>query len=166
MTPLTQTELYDPTRPDHRGNCWQTVIASLLELPLDAVPHFVQDDHDHHGAHEWHWWNRTLDFLRDRGHRLDPVTDMAAAPGEYLIVMGKSPRAGGTVHHAVIYRDGVMVHDPHPDRTGLVTIDATAYAIRRLAATHDDQVILCECGRLLSACEDFHDGIHREGERQ
>lgn len=130
MIPITQTELYDPMRPDHRGNCWQTVLASVLDLPLDEVPHFVQDDHDHDGTKnfEWNWWKRSFDFLRERGLTLE-YADLDDSPGEYLLVAGKSPRGGGAIYHVVIYRDGVMVHDPHPDRTGLLSIDRT-YAVR------------------------------------
>lgn len=130
MTPHTQDQLYDPTRPDHRGNCWQTVIASVLDLPLDEVPHFVQDEVDHGMDFAWHWWNRTLNWLRERGLRLDPCYGLDGAPGDYVLVSGKSPRAGGTIHHVVVYRDGAMVHDPHPDRTGLTTIDHVGHVIR------------------------------------
>lgn len=134
MTPITQTELYDPARPDHRGNCWQTVLASVLDLPLDEVPHFVQDDHTHNGREnfEWDWWKRSIDWLRDRGMKLE-YAKVDETPGEYLLVSGKSPRGDGTIYHVVIYRDGVMVHDPHPDGTGLLTVESNAYAIRPIA---------------------------------
>ena len=131
MSPITQTELYDPTRPDRRGNCWQTVIASIVETPLADVPHFVQDDADHEGDFQWDWWKRTHDWLRERGLRLD-YADINESPGEYVLVSGKSPRGNGSIHHVVIYLDGQMVHDPHPDRTGLLTVDDRAYAIRAI----------------------------------
>jgi hypothetical protein len=43
-------------------------------------------------------------------------------PGEPYLVSGISPR-DPNVHHIVIYQDGQMVHDPHPDRTGLASLD-------------------------------------------
>lgn len=40
MTPVDQTILHDP-QTGAIGNCMQAAIASLLDLPLDAVPHFA-----------------------------------------------------------------------------------------------------------------------------
>lgn len=134
MTPVTQTRFYDPTQPAHlqRGNCLQAVIASLLDLPLEQVPHFVQDHVDNDGDTNpaWDWWIRMTGWFCDRGwglHHGLPLTDF---PGEHLAVSGPSPRGGG-IHHIVIYRDGAMVHDPHPDRTGLVE-ETHAWGIHRL----------------------------------
>lgn len=42
-------------------------------------------------------------------------------PGEYLFVAGMSPRG---VMHQVIYRDGVLWHDPHPSHDGLVDVQS------------------------------------------
>lgn len=137
MIPVDQTRFYDPTVPveEQRGNCLQAVIASLLELPLDEVPHFVQDHVDTDGHRDW--WESTLAFARSHGwniHATLPVTDY---PGEHMFVSGPSPRGvdGDGLWHVVIYRDGEMVHDPHPDRTGLrggLQAAGSAYGLRRL----------------------------------
>lgn len=129
MTPVDQTRFYDPTLPVHqqRGNCLQAVIASLLDLPLDTVPHFVQDHVDTDGARNW--WNTMIDYVRSHGWGLHGAT-LETHPGEHLMVSGPSPRGAG-VHHVVIYRDRVMVHDPHPDRTGLLSVDA-CWGLHRL----------------------------------
>lgn len=123
MTPVMQTRFYDPTLPpdQQRGNCLQAVVASLLDLPLDAVPHFVQIDVD--GGPNW--WNHLVDWLWRRGHALygDPL------PGELHMASGPSPRAAG-IHHVVIYRDDDLMHDPHPDGTGLLGV-TSRNAIRR-----------------------------------
>ncbi|WP_282638114.1 hypothetical protein [Sphingobacterium thalpophilum] len=37
----------------------------------------------------------------------------------YYFVTGKSPR--GDFNHIVIYKDGKMVHDPHPSGAGILT---------------------------------------------
>lgn len=132
MIPITQTELYDPTRPNHRGNCWQTVIASILDLPLDEVPHFVQDEVDHPGDGDWDWWVRTCRWLNAHDLRLVMV-DVATCRDEYVLATGPSPRGNG-VFHVVIYRDGAMVHDPHPDRSGLTSVDFNGYVIRDAVA--------------------------------
>jgi hypothetical protein len=39
---------------------------------------------------------------------------------KYYFVIGKSPR-NKDINHIVIFQNGIMVHDPHPDRTGLLT---------------------------------------------
>lgn len=143
MIPVNQTLFYEPDAPPEkqRGNCLTAVVASLLELPIEAVPNFVQDHVDHLGdsddvGSEWHWWTHLHRFLADRGLRMhylrnvesvQPVpADTATFPdpdsGEHYAVAGISPR-DDRIHHIVIYRDGVMVHDPHPDRTGLAIID-------------------------------------------
>lgn len=143
MTPVDQTSFYDPDAPPNRqrGNCLTAVVASLLELPIDEVPNFVQDHVDHDLADEsdggdWNWWTRLHRFIAERGHRMHYLRNVEAAephpshddgfadpePGEHYAVAGVSPR-DPRIHHIVIYRDGVMVHDPHPDRTGLASID-------------------------------------------
>jgi len=46
---------------DH-GNCMQAAIASLLELPLEAVPHFKE---------EKSWFGSMYKFLRELGYDID-----------------------------------------------------------------------------------------------
>jgi hypothetical protein len=128
---VLQTRFYEPgVAPDQqRGNCLTAVVASLLDLPIEAVPNFVQDDVDHgNDDPEWNWWTRLHRFVRAQGHALhyvrafpDQTNLSAPEPGEFYAVIGVSPR-DPQVHHIVIYRDGVMVHDPHPDGTGLATV--------------------------------------------
>lgn len=96
------------------GNCWQTAIASVLELPLEEVPHFVKI-HDDGGQH---WWLGTVDFLRERGYKIDVIREHLH-DDEYYFVSGPSPR-GQELYHVVIYQNGKMVHDPHPDGTGVL----------------------------------------------
>lgn len=143
MIPVTQTSFYDPDAPPdkQRGNCLTAVVASLLELPIEAVPNFVQDHVDHSeteddDAGDWNWWTRLHRFLAEHGQQMyylrnvdsiDPVPADTATfpdpdPGEHYAVAGISPR-DPRIHHIVIYRDGVMVWDPHPDRTGLTKVD-------------------------------------------
>lgn len=146
MIPVTQTSFYDPDAPpeEQRGNCLTAVVASLLELPIEAVPDFVQDHVDHLGsadtpraqASEWYWWTHLNRFLTEHGQRMHYLRNVEAPqphpsredgfpdpePGEFYTVSGISPR-DSRIHHIVIYRDGVMVWDPHPDRTGLTEVD-------------------------------------------
>lgn len=115
MTPLHQTYFYGGDEDGiTRGNCWQTVLASLLDLPLDAVPHFV-DLHDRKGVD---WWQFSINWLWYRGYEMFRLNGHLYND-EYYIVSGKSPR--GDYYHVVIYQNGKLFHDPHPDGTGVLT---------------------------------------------
>lgn len=120
MIPVDQTRFYEPELPveEQRGNCLQAVIASLLECPLSAVPHFVQDHVDNDGDNnpEWHWWLSMINWLKERGHR---VVGATLEDEGWIAVSGPSPRGNG-IYHIVIYKDGLLAHDPHPDRTGII----------------------------------------------
>lgn len=91
------------------GNCLQAAVASLLDLPLDEVPHFAEID-DWNGAFD--------DFAEQHGFRL--AYTVTQTP-EFGLAFGLSARG---VAHSVVYRDGTEVWDPHPSRDGLRSISA------------------------------------------
>lgn len=125
MTPHRQTYFYGGNEDGvTRGNCWQTCIASVLDLPLETVPHFV--DIDEQGGEDW--WFHTIRWLRERGLELY-VSEDHLDTGEYYLVTGKSPR--GDFHHVVVYKDGKLAHDPHPSDKGVLTEEHFAF-IREL----------------------------------
>lgn len=107
MRPVSQTIFHGD--PDGRpGNCLQATVASLLELPLLAVPHFL--------LHE-DWLERLTAICTDHGfqlHSLPPDTYCA-----YGMAWGPSERG---VQHAVAWADGRMAFDPHPSRAGLLRV--------------------------------------------
>lgn len=114
MKPLHQTHFYGGNEPGiTRGNCWQTAIACVLDLELDEVPHFV-DLHDTHGID---WWHYTTEWLYHRGYEIYRIPTHLYT-NEYYFVSGLSPR--GNWFHVVIYRNGKMVHDPHPSGEGIL----------------------------------------------
>lgn len=101
----------DPLVP---GNCLQAAVATLTQLPLDAVPHFLLFGDL--------WWQAFLLWLDGAGYELvTPESDEAR-----VLAIGPSPRG---FSHAVIV-DGERIIDPHPDETGLVNVEAR-YALRR-----------------------------------
>lgn len=136
MIPHTQTIVADPARGDGNdadgrpGDCWKTCIASLLDVPLDEVPHFLELEG------EDGWWVGTQMFIKkhlgqDTELRwwlsLEEVPKDIKVPG-YLIAAGDSPR--GDFQHAVIASvAGDTVHDPHPSRAGLKGIPNEWYAV-------------------------------------
>lgn len=114
----------DPRRP---GNCVAACVATLLDLPLDRVPHFIEFGIAYGDSQEVesvsagnNWWAMMLGFLAGHGLwvvELDKVTD--AEVDEPVLVAGMSPRG---VVHQVIYRSGRLWHDPHPSRAGLLDV--------------------------------------------
>lgn len=109
-----------------RGNCLSACLASILELDIEEVPNFV-----------WHFKNEFDDavqlWLAARGYawlrirmpkEIKTGDDIRfhALPRVLCLATGKSPR--GDYYHSVVGEivDGYnfrLVHDPHPDGTGL-----------------------------------------------
>lgn len=108
MIPVTQTILHDD--PEGRvGNCLQAAVASALNLELDEVPHFAQEEL---------WELSMLEWLKARGFMVLTCPVIRHIP--LGVAYGISPRG---VMHAVVVQDGAMVFDPHPSRAGLVRVD-------------------------------------------
>lgn len=131
MKPVLQDKFYDDSLPDdkQRGNCLSAAVASVLELELHEVPNFVEIDDD--GGQ--HWFEHVCQFVKSHGYDYIfwPVEDERCPtpePGEFYLMAGKSPR--GNFYHIVVYRDGEMVHDPHPSGAGILT-EEDQFLIRR-----------------------------------
>lgn len=110
MKPVNQTRFGDPG-----GNCFSACVASLLELPLDEVPYFMEPED---------WMGFFTDWLRPHG--FSPICFKALVGDEadrclpgYYILGGKSSRG----NHAVVAKGSKIVHDPHPSREGLLSLE-------------------------------------------
>ena len=112
MTPVHQDRFPD-LAAGRRGNCFQAALATVLDLPLEAVPHFVQQEADT-GTY---WWTLAQAWLAERNLVLMPSV-MWPQNAPYLQT-GVSPR-DAEIQHVVVCVNGQIVHDPHPDGTGLV----------------------------------------------
>lgn len=136
MIPVMQTKLSSEDG-SVRGNCMAACVASLLEIGVDEVPAW-----DEMGTE---WIDSFEEFLILRGYDYEGslsgwrftevgnwanVLELSSGVDGYFMVAGPSPRAPQRRRHAVIYKDGVMVHDPHPDGTG-VTVIGDIYLIER-----------------------------------
>lgn len=109
-----------------RGNCLSACIASLMEISIEEVPNFhegighkvPQDDPE--GVKIF--WKNVMNFLYANGYSL---VHLDASEGSetlthlkgYYLVGGESPRG---YQHAVIYHNGKLAHDPHPEGGGVV----------------------------------------------
>ena len=131
MIPIDQTKF---GKPD--GDCFAACIASILEVPLEELPNL-------NGYSDDEWWLKTQQWVEENTCysyiEVSITTLEEAAPifgNSYWIATGKSPR--GDYNHAVVFLKGEMVHDPHPDKTGLKE-DPTSAGFFTLAAKKDER---------------------------
>lgn len=137
MIPIDQSVMREGPEDDpvQRGNCFQACVASILELPLAAVPHV---------ASYGELWREKLDaFLTSRGLwfmniylKQEGGLSWPTKLTTWCILSGPSPR--GKWGHAcigkLIVEAGTMhvpevIHDPHPSRDGLTTVDWVGFII-------------------------------------
>ncbi|CAK9010567.1 unnamed protein product [Durusdinium trenchii] len=101
------------------GNALQAAVASVVRLPLEEVPNFIEDPAGYEQA--WRTWlhARQLDLqkilLEDGKLKGD---DLGRCAGKLCVLRGTSPR--GDHGHVVVARvkaDGEfeLLHDPFPD---------------------------------------------------
>lgn len=110
MKPVLQTDDYP------YGNCLSACLASLFEVDLEEVPNFFRVA----GQDQTAWWAAVREWLRPRGFGIMSleIRDLALLANfeGWMIVSGQS-RPG--VYHATIWREGNLVHDPHPLKPGI-----------------------------------------------
>jgi hypothetical protein len=104
------------------GDCWRTCIANLLELDPDDVPNFVERLSWMDAARLW-----LADYGLSVGQALDYgvwptaaafLADDTTRPSGVFVVIGPSRR--GPWRHAVLMDHNLeLVHDPHPDGSGI-----------------------------------------------
>jgi len=118
MIPKKQTRLHKGLLPiSDRGNCFPACIASILEMEVEEVIQIQEyyDDAD--------WSVQLGQWLFDNGYIWRNPTEGEDMTDKYVLVTGKSPRHPDLTH-VVIYQNGKMVHDPHPDNTFLEKVEA------------------------------------------
>lgn len=133
MRLVDQIVMHDPENGQY-GDCQRSVIATLLGLPREDVPHFnkiAEGDPDL-------FWCGLQAFLRRKGYAYLTVRKDAGSAffGEigpvYHEISGPSPRGSG-VYHAVVGLNGEIFFDPHPSRAGLAGDPSTwqhSYLVR------------------------------------
>lgn len=107
------------------GNCFSACVASILELPLEQVPHFFAEARSTNEVWTQADWDQVLRFANDQGHYahwVDPdeepgLVRLLVGSGLPYVAFGPSPR--GPYGHCVVMRGEQLVHDPRPDGTGL-----------------------------------------------
>jgi hypothetical protein len=94
------------------GNCLAACLATLFGLKIDDVPKFPLDE----------WLFGVQQFVRGQGyayHYIDNSGSCAFMPDGWHIGAGLSPRG---LLHACVFQDGILTHDPHPSRDGIISV--------------------------------------------
>ena len=113
---IDQKQLHDPANKLH-GDCWAACIASITGIEYDELPNV--NDYDYENGWSEFYMAMFL-FLEDKGFELYNVKLKDFQENyESCIFSGKSPR--GDWNHSVVWNGGI-VHDPHPDKTGIDSI--------------------------------------------
>lgn len=123
MKPVQQTILHNP--PATIGNCFVACLASILEYPIEKIPHFAEiicDNRETFHCDIELWYAEINKFLEQFSLQYFSVwaDDYAIKHTKgFHIIEGQSPRGA----HAVVGKDGKMVFDPHPKNEGLVKVE-------------------------------------------
>ena len=104
------------------GDCTRACVASLLDLPLDAVPHFMR-----FGEDVWFkvlnnfLWALDYEFL-GTGYPIGPdglkghvLAESSNVKG-YVIASVPSKTFEGVGHNVIMNLEGVIEHDPNPNK--------------------------------------------------
>lgn len=130
MIPVEQRKLYVPG--EQTGDCWKCCIASILELPYEDVPHFVEEAERDFSS----YWNATQEWLRARGfvlatfwlrgldkpllniHDREDIDYHFSAPGHWIgaVVSPRKTPEGENISHVVVMNGSEIAFDPHPAR--------------------------------------------------
>lgn len=122
MIPLKQLYRHEPKNGIH-GDCHRAAIASILELPINNVPHFGDGGPD---ATEFVKRVDTFLWLHDMiqitilyNCELSDVLYVVGTmnPDTYYLLGGRSKNA---VDHTVVCLNDQIVHDPAIDGSGIV----------------------------------------------
>lgn len=158
MRQQTQSNL-DP------GNCWQTAIACVLNVPAADLPDQVAIE-----AAKQFYKNAVNAFIFVHlGPRIYVDTDELTTPGVrpigYHVIIGptvrtEAQRAAGRehFHHAIVGLDGDPFWDPHPSRAGLlsthiwgVVVPLPAHAIEWRKKRMAEGSMLCVCPKCVGS---------------
>ena len=126
MRPVDQSKFGYP-----EGNCLMACVASILEVELCDLPDlFLRCCRTTDEGLTWsdrgeHWLDVLQEGVKVHGWEASwrDAKPEETPPAGYAIAGGPTGRTfdedGRDVGHCVVCLDGVMVHDPHPERTGL-----------------------------------------------
>lgn len=118
MIPQDQQFFYQE-EPRVYGDCTRACLATLLNLPISAVPHFLKVAR----GQVYEFYEGVDAFLEERGLEIKyqvPLSDywQPGGPDVFHLISGQSPRSP-KINHMVVGLNGRIIFDPHPSRVGL-----------------------------------------------
>ena len=114
MIKVMQTKI-DP----HVGDCLRACVASIFELPIDAVPNFMELSH----RNIINWFQAYYYYIRWLGYELHIEADLSkiekygGIDGLFVATV-KSNIFDNTYHSVIIDKSLNVVHDPNPNCSG------------------------------------------------
>lgn len=120
MTPIDQM-----TVDQGRGDCMRAVVASLFDLELDQVPHFrLYDIKENRGNSDRSWFNIFTNFISCLGYDFEyylrsykkKELEAKHSIDGYFYAAVHSKTFENTKHAVIINLDGIVVHDPSPNK--------------------------------------------------
>jgi hypothetical protein len=120
MKYIKQTKIHSETV---KGNCMAACLASVLDLEIGDVPQFEEISNPDHWNLELIKWLDSIGYYINAEYVFkytDGDKKVYEMPEGLLVVAGKSPRFD--LLHCVVYENGGMIHDPHPDNTGILDV--------------------------------------------
>lgn len=122
MIPVYQTIVNADTKGEVPGDCLRAAVASLLELNITQVPHFLMFGDD--------WFRMMYSFIRFMGYGLHyeyysksvidnkfPMKDHLVKKGIIASVPSKTFK--DATHAVIINSEGRVIHDPNPNKLWL-----------------------------------------------
>lgn len=131
MIPVYQTIMHDPDNGQY-GDCFRACIASLMELPIKEVPHFMHCNSPEEAKDDTEAMIKLWKWLKPQGlgffvytaatapehlHAWQDYFLLKLNPDTHHIISGYTAR---NTFHSVIGKGGHMVHDPYPSGIGLL----------------------------------------------
>ena len=98
-----------------KGNCFSAVVADIFGIPICEAFYIFKKRRQKSWVGAMNAWAAKKGFAA-----------LFISPKSGLVPTGLHVMVGTTVrktHHAVLGKNGTMVHDPHPDRSGIIKID-------------------------------------------
>lgn len=126
MTFVTQTLLGDDTMC---GNCTEAAIASLLDLPIDAVPNLNAIPNRRLWVQHIQAWclSRSHYFVWFDFQWTNGEFDPPFLPRECLHLMSGTDPNGNP--HMVVGQGGLLLWDPSPDHGGITDVDGYGFLV-------------------------------------
>jgi len=132
------------TKFGKEGNCFSACLASILEIDIEKAPTFR--------GPKGEWYIKYKRWLNQFGLDLVAISNWddfpEGRPKVYAMVGGTSPRG---LKHSVIYFDGDMVHDPHPEGGGVKDITDWIYLVPKFPNIQSKTIedVVMDEGKLL-----------------